>query len=599
MLLATILTASDFRPSGTNAKDELASQAAELVKGEGFAKIGGVQKPLRNGPKTFDKGMTVVKALHKNAQRSQQDPAGVFKGLNPSFLSQFGQYYGSLPQNRAMSSFAAQISEILSTELGKTISLTSPLASGLVPYDLVAPSRLIYPVYSPLRNKLPRNQGQGTSRKVKVLTGISGSHTGGTSVLRWSIPEFPGGGSLAGTNWPNQLPGTGTQAATDVSIPYKFFGITEALSWLAQFAGQGFEDVSALVNLVLLQEAMLAEEHMILQGSSQNLAAPGTPSVTARSADSGETVLSGVTTNLYVKTTAVTFFGETAASSPGSSGISSQVADVTITPVPGAASYNIYVSTGSSAGTYYLMASGVGAHKYTLQGAIPTGGTQPPSADTGTGSSNDYDGLFNVLDGHTLAGTYPSGFTAGYINQNVGSTITAAVLYDMFAGLWDNSSSLNTSTNGGFRADPAELLVEALDASNFAQNLLTQASGGQQAYQFRIDQDEIGSVKAGAAISQIQNSITRSMVSLIVHPYMQQGNALALSYNLPMSFSNVSNAYEITNVQDYITISWPVIDVTFRWSIFLFGTLVAIAPQYSGRLGGIQRTGSIANGDWT
>ena len=35
---------------------------------------------------------------------------------------------------------------------------------------------------------------------------------------------------------------------------YKFLGITEQLSWLAQFAGQGYEDISALANLIMLQE---------------------------------------------------------------------------------------------------------------------------------------------------------------------------------------------------------------------------------------------------------------------------------------------------------------------------------------------------------
>jgi hypothetical protein len=29
----------------------------------------------------------------------------------------------------------------------------------------------------------------------------------------------------------------------------KFFGQSENLSWLAQFSGQGFEDISALANL--------------------------------------------------------------------------------------------------------------------------------------------------------------------------------------------------------------------------------------------------------------------------------------------------------------------------------------------------------------
>ena len=33
---------------------------------------------------------------------------------------------------------------------------------------------------------------------------------------------------------------------------------------------------------------------------------------------------------------------------------------------------------------------------------------------------------------------------------------------------------------------------------------------------------------------------------------------------------------------------WPVIDATFRYSIFLYGALTAHAPQYSGFLGGLQ-----------
>lgn len=593
--------ASEFRPNSRGARDELAKQSAELVKGEGFARIGG-RKPLKNPTKIFDKGMRVSKALRKNAVAARRDPQAVFKSLQPSFLSEFGQFYQSMPQNTAFTQFAAQISQILSAELGKTISLTSPLASGLVPFDLVAPSRLIYPVYSPLRNKLPRVLGQGTSRKVKVLTGVSGSHTGAQSVLRWSIPEFPGGGGLASTNWPNQLPGTGSQTAVDVSIPYKFFGLTEALSWLAQFSGQGFEDVSALVNLVLLQEAMLAEEHMLLQGSNQALAAPTIPTATARAALSGETGLSGVTTNVYIRVTATNFFGETASAPVQTvAATNGQVVDITIVPSAGAASYNVYLATGAAdpgrAATWF--SATIGGHRYTAQGALPTSGNVPPAADTGTGSTNDYDGLFNILNGFVAGGTYPaSGYSGGYINRGIASQMTNAVLFDAFSGLWDNSSSLNVSTSGGFRADPAELIMEGLDASNYAANVLSQTSGGQQAYQLHILQDQVGNISAGAAIAQVQNPITRSMVTLITHPYMQQGNALLLTYNLPMSFSNASNAWEVTNVQDYITISWPVIDVTFRYSIFLYGALVGVAPQYSAVLQGIQRTGSTAAGNW-
>ena len=388
-----------------------------------------------------------------------------------------------------------------------------------------------------------------------------------------------------------------------ITATYKFFGLTEAASWLAQFSGQGFEDISALVNLILLQEAMLAEEHQIIAGIYNNLTTPSAPGGTARTAATGETAITGPVSgqNVYVAVTATNYYGETVASSNATVvWTTGQVIDVAISPVAGAQQYNIYVSTGTLPGTNHLMASGVGGHKFTLQGALPTGGTTAPTGDTGTGSNLDYDGLLAVMTGNTQSGTYPaSGFTAGYINQTVASSITTAVLYDALAGLYDNTSSLNTSTSGGFRADPQELVGEAVDLANFSQNVLSQASGGQQAFNIFITQDELDNVRAGAAISQFVNPFTRSVIRIVVHPFLTQGTAMLFSYQVPMSFSNVGNAWEIRNVQDYVSVAWPVIDPTFRWSVFLYGTLFSTAPQLSGLLQGLQRTGSAAGGDWT
>ena len=65
---------------------------------------------------------------------------------------------------------------------------------GLVPFDLLAPSRLIYPVYTLFRNKFPRPAGQGASRQVYGLLGVSGSQTGGQGIVDISMPELVGGG---------------------------------------------------------------------------------------------------------------------------------------------------------------------------------------------------------------------------------------------------------------------------------------------------------------------------------------------------------------------------------------------------------------------
>ena len=68
---------------------------------------------------------------------------------------------------------------------------------------------------------------------------------------------------------------------------------------------------------------------------------------------------------------------------------------------------------------------------------------------------------------------------------------------------------------------------------------------------------------------------------------MSQGTALLMSYQLPQTWSHVDNAWEMTVVQDYVSVAWPVIDATFRYSIFLLGSLVAHAPMYSGILQGL------------
>lgn len=122
--------------------------------------------------------------------------------------------------------------------------------------NLLAPSRLIYPVYTVYRNKFPRPPGQGASLIERLFTGISGSQTGGQGVLDVSIPELVQNNGTFGT-WPLNLPGAGSQTEVTLNVPFRFFGITEQLSWLAQFAGQGYEDISALANLIMLQEMML------------------------------------------------------------------------------------------------------------------------------------------------------------------------------------------------------------------------------------------------------------------------------------------------------------------------------------------------------
>lgn len=588
--------------------DMLAGRMPEAVKGAGFARPGG-NKVLDNPDDIFDRSFKATKALRGATKMGYTNPEVVKSGLNPSFTSQFGMFLANgAPGSQGMQQLVSEINSAFSqVDALKNFTLTAPLSSGFVPFDLVAPSRLIYPVYSPLRNKIPRVPGQGTSRRVKVVTGVSGSQTGAQGVVDISIPELVGGSSITGT-WPLNLPGPGAQTALDLNVPYQFFGLTESLSWLAQFGGQGFEDISALANLILLQEFMMAEEYAMLAATPVNLATPGTPTVTVRTAGSNETAITGGTSHFSVKVTAVNYYGETIASaqSTDTTVTTSQVADVTIPVVAGAFQYNIYVSNASAAPTnaqYYLgvgsttqggvtstgsqQAGSAGGYKFTIQGAVPTTGANPPLADTGTGKSTRMCGVIPTLAGQgATAGVYPTSPTSwqgGYLNQKLGTHLSITAVNNALQNLFDGSGSNNP---GAFRADPAELIGEGGDLMRMSNDIVQ--SGQATNYQLLINQTDVSGVRSGAAVSEFQNPITRSLISLLVHPWLTQGTAMLMSYTLPFTWSNVSNVWEMVMVQDYLSISWPVIDATFRYSLFQYGALVSQAPQYCALLQGIQ-----------
>jgi len=563
--------------------DAIKAQLPNLVKGAGLATIGS-NKPLEDQADITYRAHQAALDLRTATMQGYQNRSSVVKSMNQGFLNQFGNLKTAL----TTPSIGEQVSQLLAGIPGMESNKSFTAGNlgigsiyGLVPFDLLAPSRLIYPVYTLYRNKFPRPAGQGLSRIERVFTGISGSQTGGQGVLDISIDELvTSGGSFS--SWPLNLPPSGNQTEVTLNVPYRFFGITEQLSWLAQFSGQGFEDVSALANLILLQEMMLGEEYQMIAGTSINLTAPAAPTITVRTAGSNETAFT--TGTLTVEITAGNYWGETAPSSASNSVTVSagQVVDVTIPTVPGALFTNIYTNSGSAG--YFLQQAQVGGTRFTLQGTAATT-TAPPSADTGTGKGTRMEGVIPTLAGVSAnAGIYPSGWQGGYVNNAVGTTLNYNVINTTLKALWDSSSN----NPGAFKADPAELLSSATDIANLSDDVIAQGSATN--YRLFIQQSETGGIQTGAAVDEFRNPFTRSIMKMVVHPWYKQGNADLMTYQLPQTWTNVANAWEMTTVQDYVSIAWPVIDATFRYSIFLYGAMVAHAPQYSAHLAGLQKT---------
>ncbi len=421
---------------------------------------------------------------------------------------------------------------------------------------------------------------------VRGLIGVSGSQTGGQGIINIAQPELVSG-SLANTSWPNNIPKSGSQTQYALNVPYRFFGLSESLSWLAQFQGQGFEDISALANLVLLQEFMMGEEYSLIAGTSQNLPTPAAVTATARTAGSNETAITGFTTNVNFKVTALNYFGESPVSAAIGTAVAisaGQVVDVTITPVAGAQQYNLYMTT--NAGTYYLQAgtstqsgvtyggtqtaNAIGGIRFTVQGAVATStngvgatNTTPPTTDSGTGSANQMEGLIPVLTGLSATGAGPysnalfeagasTAWQGGYVNQSVGTHLSTNAIFTALDGMWENNGINNVAGAGKFRADPSEIVADGGDLMRLANDMLTQGAGLN--YLLNISQDQIGGIRAGAAVAEFVNPVTRSTVKLTVHPFFAQGTALLMSYQLPQTWSHVDNAWEVACVQDYVSV---------------------------------------------
>ena len=132
----------------------------------------------------------------------------------------------------------------------------------------------------------------------------------------------------------------------------------------------------------------------------------------------------------------------------------------------------------------------------------------------------------------------------------------------MLNGMWDGPN--------GIFADPDDLWAEGGDLTRLAGSLANENNqSNPNNYRFFISQNEVGGVQAGVAVSEFRNPVTQKVMNLRVHPYIPQGTAMALSYKLPQPWTNVGNVWENVMVQDYLSISWPVVDVTFRFAFEL------------------------------
>lgn len=503
----------------------------------------------------------------------------------------------SLAANKSLAPEAlASLTQALATQRGamgdinKEITLTTPLSTSFAAFDLEAPAKLLTPRPTPLRNRIPRKKGVGTSHRVKRILGYTGTGTGGQGNIWPGITETTQNNFAPGSAnafWLERGPQI-SYTADDLVLPYNSYSLSDQVSFDANFSGMGYEDLRQLSSTSTLYATMLMEERMMLyargtaSGYSGALAAPATVTLTSPVASGSQTALAAATYFVYVTANAGVSgngFGESIVSSVQSTAVASgDVLAISWTPVVGAIGYNIYVgtTTGTANCTFQGVAQGTsaviqGAGTIGLLGnnfALTTTGAAASRANADTSAyATGYDGIIPTV----------TGANSGYNNviNTTFSTSNPGVEYqNVFYTLYNN-----------VKGDPDEILINGADRKQLSDSI---KNGSTANYRLNLTQTETGDYVGGATIGALNNEITGKMVPLTVHPWLQQGISPVLSYTLPIPDTEVSDVWAAINVQDYMGIQWPVVQFSYDFSTYFRGTFFCYAPAWNGAVSGIQ-----------
>ena len=463
-----------------------------------------------------------------------------------------------------------------------TIERAITTAYGLVAYDLQAPAKNLYPVATPIRNRLPRvGGGVGTATNWKSVDSIVGS---GFDATGW-IPE--------GQRSAQMSYGTSNHAAT-----YATLGEEDGASFEAISAGRTFEDIQARMTMRLLQKTFLKEE-MALLGGNLSIAL-GTPAAPSLSASGSGATLPGSPTTYSVIVVALTLEGYRNSSLAGGvatsktvtgadgktytvkGGSSQQSAAQTqavtlgqtlfasVTPIQGALGYAWFVGLSGSEKLEKIT---------TLNSAsfsAPLAGThQAATAITADNSLNatGFDGLLTSAL-KAGSGAYVKSLATG--TAGIGTVLTASgrgsctEIDDMLQNMWDT-----------YQVSPSVLYMNSQELRNVTTKCLS--NGSSPLLQYFKDPESAYQLTAGGTISFYYNPFMLDggqRMPVKIHPNVPPGTILGWAENLPAQYQSaeVPNVAEVKTRQEYYQIDWPLSTRQRQVGVYVEEVLAVYAP---------------------
>lgn len=479
-------------------------------------------------------------------------------------------------------------------EIAKTVNL----ATGLVAFDLQAPSKNLYPVLTPIRNKVPRvGGGTGTATNWRQVSAILGSSYD-------SMPWVPEGQRSARMSY-----STANKAATYVTI-----GEEDQITYEARNAARSFEDLQATMVVRLLQKMMLKEELAILGGNgSLALGTMTTPTLSA--GGSGATlpaatysvIVVGLTLEGYrawvaagsslttglVQTTNVTGADGGTYTLNGGMGQKSAAATQAIT-LGQTLSCSVPAQAGVVAYAWYIATAG--AEKLEKVTTLNSTTFSAPLAGTGQAASaltaNDRSTNTLAYDG-LLTTAFKSG-SGAYVNMlATGTPGTGTALTSSGRGSVVEIDTMLQTMWDTFQVSPTVIFVNSQELKNITNKVLSNASAPLLQY-FASPEAGARAIAAGGGIEFYFNpfAVESYKIPIKLHPNLPAGTIVGWCEQLPAQYqsSQVPNVAEVKTRQDYYQINWPLRTRAQEVGVYAEEVLAVYAPF------GIGVIGNVANG---
>lgn len=490
----------------------------------------------------------------------------------------------------------AEILALVKTSQGKSVddivknfSQPGNSTSGLQGYDLEAPSKKLYPLLTPLRNRIARRGGGfAIQANWKAVTGIR------NAARRAGVSEGNRGA-------------TSQHTFAEYFAAYRGIGGEKYATFESDYASQGFEDVKALTVTQALENLMIDEELIILGGNtSLGLGTTATPTL-AGSTSGGSLAtqtLSVIVVALGVQaywdiagmnngsvggtfdpTTAIINASVTRTNADGSTdtvnmGVARKSANATvsITGPTGSATATVTPVTGAFAYAWYWGPSGterLGALT-TINSVLITaltGGSNQLASDLPGGDKSqnnlEFDGLLTIAS--KGLGSYAKALATG--TPGTGTTLTAA------GGRIVEIDTALGSFYSLYRLQPNTIYLSFVQFQKITNLILGQTN---PQVMFTVGVNDPVTAIAGRNVGKYVSPITGEIIDLVVHPNMPPGTMLFYSDRVPAYLDGVQDLVRIRTRREYYQIEWPLRSRKYEYGVYADEVLQHYFPAAMG-----------------